>query len=288
MAWYTANGRHELPWRLTRDPYAVLVSEVMLQQTQVDRVLPYYRRWLERWPTVEALAAATPGDVIREWAGLGYNRRALSLQRLAVEVSTHFGGAIPDDFAALRTLPGVGPYTAAAVASFAFEQSVPVADTNIARAVARVGLGVASQKLAAPLALLAETAAWLPAAGVRDHNLALMDLGAIVCRARAPSCDACPLAEVCRWRGAGFPAADAPLVRAAAPFEHTARFARGRIVDALRAGPVLTEFELAALLPERHAAQLAGYLAALERDGLIARAADGVWALPGDEHGSGQ
>jgi A/G-specific adenine glycosylase len=169
--WFAHNGR-DLPWRRTRDPYAILVSEVMLQQTQVERVVPRYRRWLERWPTPEALADAPPGDVIRAWQGLGYNRRALNLHRAAREIAAR---GWPDD---LTTLPGVGRYTADAVACFAFGHDVLPVDTNVRRVQGRSGI--------------AFTAA---------AAQALMDLGATVCLARVPRCGACPLAEWCPSRG---------------------------------------------------------------------------------------
>ena len=268
----------------TRDPYAVLVSEVMLQQTQVDRVLPYYLRWMERWPTVAVLAGASAADVLREWGGLGYNRRGLHLHRMAVRICETYGGTIPIDVAALMALPGIGPYTASAVASFAFDQPVPVSDTNIARVVARTRLGVPGHKDATPRQLATATTALLPASNARDHNLALMDFGAMVCTARRPQCDVCPLAGICSWRMAGSPAssptaASIPRER----FEHTARFARGRIVDALRVRRVIEEPDLRAMLPERHGARLGEYLAALERDGLIERSHDApsAWTLPG-------
>jgi A/G-specific adenine glycosylase len=171
LAWYRREGR-DLPWRWTRDPYAILVSEVMLQQTQVERVVPRYFAWLERWPTVEALAATSPADVIRAWQGLGYNRRGLSLHSAAVRIAAH---GWPDD---LTELPGVGPYTAAAVASFAFGQPVLPVDTNVRRVQERTG------------------ATFGPAAGQ-----ALMDLGATVCLARVPRCGICPLAARCPSRG---------------------------------------------------------------------------------------
>jgi A/G-specific adenine glycosylase len=171
LAWYETAGR-DLPWRHTRDPYAILVSEVMLQQTQVERVVPRYLRWLERWPTPQALAAASAGDVIVEWQGLGYNRRALALHRAAQHVAGH---GWPDD---LTSLPGVGPYTAAAVRNFAFGEDVLPRDVNVERVERRTGhqfSGAAAQ--------------------------ALMDLGATVCLARVPRCDACPLATDCPSRG---------------------------------------------------------------------------------------
>ena len=171
LTWFSQNGR-DLPWRKTRDPYAILVSEVMLQQTQVARVVPRYLAFLERWPTAESLAAATPADVIREWQGLGYNRRALSLHRAARRIAAE---GWPDD---LTELPGVGRYTADAVARFAFDQPVLPVDTNVRRVLERTGgeFGPASAH-------------------------ALMDLGATVCLARIPRCDACPLAEECPSRG---------------------------------------------------------------------------------------
>jgi len=171
LAWFDEHGR-DLPWRRTRDPYAILVSEVMLQQTQVARVVPRYAAWLERWPTVEALAAATPADAIREWQGLGYNRRALNLHRAACRIAA---AGWPDD---LTELPGVGRYTADAVARFAFDRPVLPVDVNVSRVLDRSGgsFGPASAH-------------------------ALMDLGATVCLARVPRCELCPLSERCPSRG---------------------------------------------------------------------------------------
>jgi A/G-specific adenine glycosylase len=171
LAWFAEHGR-DLPWRRTRDPYAILVSEVMLQQTQVERVLPRYLAWLERWPTVEALAAATAGDVIRGWQGLGYNRRGLSLHRAAQQVAEQ---GWPDD---LTDLPGVGPYTAAAVGNFAFGRDVLPADTNVNRVQERTGHSFSAAS-----------------------GQALMDLGATICLARIPRCGVCPLAGGCPSRG---------------------------------------------------------------------------------------
>jgi A/G-specific adenine glycosylase len=171
LAWFAESGR-DLPWRETRDPYAILVSEVMLQQTQVERVIPRYLAWLERWPSAEALAAASPADVIREWQGLGYNRRGLNLHRAARQIAA---AGWPED---LTELPGVGPYTAAAVASFAFRRAVLPVDTNVRRVQERTGHEFS------------------PSAGQ-----ALMDLGATVCLARIPRCGACPLANGCPSRG---------------------------------------------------------------------------------------
>ncbi len=176
LEWFGEHGR-DLPWRHTRDPYAILVSEVMLQQTQVGRVIPRYLAFLERWPTIEALATASPGDVIREWQGLGYNRRALNLHRAAKRIAAE---GWPDD---LTELPGVGRYTADAVSRFALELPVLPVDTNVSRVVERTGgkFGPASAH-------------------------ALMDLGATVCLARIPRCDACPLSTACPSRGKRYPA----------------------------------------------------------------------------------
>lgn len=171
LAWFRENGR-DLPWRRTRDPYAILVSEVMAQQTQIERVVPRWLRWLERWPTAEALAAASPADVIREWQGLGYNRRALNLHRAARRVAVH---GWPDD---LTELPGVGRYTADAIGCFAFGRTVLPVDVNVRRVTERTGFAFSAQAVQA-----------------------LMDLGATVCLARVPRCGVCPLAETCPSRG---------------------------------------------------------------------------------------
>jgi A/G-specific adenine glycosylase len=201
LAWFDANGR-DLPWRRTRDPYAILVSEVMAQQTQVERVVPRWQRWLERWPTVEALAAAPAADVIREWQGLGYNRRALALHRAAQQVAAH---GWPDD---LTELPGVGPYTADAVACFAFGRDVLPVDVNVRRVSERTGH------------------AFSPAAAQ-----ALMDLGKSVCLARVPRCEICPLAVGCPSRGRRFE----PL-RRQGPFEGSFRQRRAEALRAVVAG----------------------------------------------------
>ena len=188
LVWYADHAR-DLPWRRTRDPYAILVSEVMLQQTQVERVIPRYLAWRARWPTVEALAAASPADVIREWQGLGYNRRGLNLHRAARAVAEH---GWPDD---LTELPGVGPYTAGAVANFSFGRGELPIDTNVRRVQERTGH------------------AFSPRAAQ-----ALMDLGATICLARIPRCDTCPLADRCPSRGRRFE----PL-RKQSPFEGSFR-----------------------------------------------------------------
>ena len=182
LRWYDEQGR-DLPWRRTRDPYAVLVSEVMLQQTQVARVIPRYEAWLERWPDAAALAAASPADVLREWVGLGYNRRALRLRDACVAVARD---GWPVTASGLRALPGVGPYTAAAVASFAFDEQVAAVDVNVARVSGRLGT---------------EPAALVPEGRAASFNHAMMDLGATICTARRARCEACPVARLCPSAG---------------------------------------------------------------------------------------
>ena len=279
--WYRTNGRHNLPWRLTRDPYAVLVSEVMLQQTQVERVRPRYEAWLERWPTAASLAEAPAAAVIREWSGLGYNRRAVNLQRAAREALARFG-RIPLDEAKLASLPGVGPYTAAAVACFAGGHRTAALDTNVARVVARALLGEPAARAPYGPELREAATAWLPARGARDHQLAVMDLGAMVCKASAPACEVCPLARGCAWLAAGRPAARPAIQKGTVePFESTARFARGRIVAMLAEGGALPAEAIAEGLPEEHREAGGRYLEALARDGIVALRG-GRWGLAED------
>ena len=222
LAWFDEHGR-DLPWRRTRDPYAILVSEVMLQQTQVARVVPRYLAWLERWPTAGALASASVADVIREWQGLGYNRRAVNLHRAARVIASE---GWPDD---LTQLPGVGRYTADAVARFALDHPVLPVDTNVRRVMERTGgeFGPASAH-------------------------ALMDLGATVCLARIPRCDVCPLAEACPSRGNRYE----PL-RKQSRFEGSFRERRARALRLVASGPQPED----SLEPQ--------IIEALERDGLI-------------------
>ena len=250
LAWYDRHGR-DLPWRRTSDPYAILVSEVMAQQTQVGRVVAYYERWLERWPTAASLAAASPADVIGAWVGLGYNRRALRLREAAAIVARD---GWPSDAEGLRALPGVGPYTAAAVASFAFGEPIAAVDTNVRRVADRLG---------------ADPRALLPSDRAADWNQAAMELGAAYCTARRPRCDGCPAGPWCPSRGrvqiAPRPARRKPAER----FEHSDRWARGRVIAALAGGEPLPS----AIAPAR----LERVLAALEREGLVER----------DESGSG-
>ena len=258
LAWYR-RVRRPLPWRETRDPYALLVSEVMLQQTQAARVVPFYEAFLAAFPTPAALAAAPPADVLRAWSGLGYNRRALALQRAAREV--HAGGW-PDD---LAELPGVGPYTAAAVASFAFGAQVAAVDTNVRRVIERRD-GVRR----GPAALAGRAERLLPDGRAAEFNQAMMELGATVCRPRRPGCGACPVSEGCASAGRA-EARGARRAAAAGRFEDSDRWARGRIVAALVAGEPLPALDRA----RRERAE-----AGLLRDGLAVRRPDGALALP--------
>jgi A/G-specific adenine glycosylase len=249
LRWY-AKERRDLPWRRTADPYAILVSEVMLQQTQVARVVPRYLEWLERWPTPAALAAASRAEVLAAWVGLGYNRRALALHAAAAAVARD---GWPED---LRTLPGVGPYTAGAVASFAFGAQVAAVDTNARRVAERLGHGP-------PDALV-------PPGRAADWNQAAMELGATVCTARTPRCGACPVAAWCA--SAGRPAAPAASARRGASerFEDSNRWVRGRVVAALAKGEGLPA-DIAAERVERA-------VVGLVRDGLVRRV-DGGFSL---------
>ncbi|HSL23464.1 MAG TPA: A/G-specific adenine glycosylase [Vicinamibacterales bacterium] len=208
LAWYRAHGR-DLPWRRTRDPYRVLVSEIMLQQTQVDRVLPKYEEWLEKFPTLEALAAADPHDVARTWYPLGYNIRPRRLHAIANEAVARYGGDLPADAEALRAFKGIGPYTAGAVLSFAFGKRAAILDTNVARVLHRVFVARGDAKAHAARKHLWELSRTvLPARHVYDFNQALMDLGATVCTARAPRCDICPLRGLCRTIASQMPKAE--------------------------------------------------------------------------------
>ena len=239
-AWY-APRRDAYPWRGSHDPYAVWVSEVMLQQTQAARVVPAYASFLRRFPTVRALAVAPRRDVVAQWGGLGYNRRAVRLSEAARAIVRDHGGRIPHDTDELLELPGVGPYTAAAVASMGFGEPVAVVDTNVRRVVSRVHLGIDGHEVPAKEVWgLAE--AWLDRDDPVTWNQALMDLGREVCRPE-PRCDVCPLAGVCRFRRDGAAASRGPSRQG--PFEGSTRQVRGAVVNALRSHPWLTPARLA-------------------------------------------
>jgi len=238
VAWWGEHGR-DLPWRRSRDPWAVLVSELMLQQTQVPRVVDRYVRFLDRFPTVAACAGASVGDVVDEWAGLGYNRRAVHLHRSATACVEHHGGVLPDDLDALLALPGVGPYTARAVLVFAHERDIGLVDTNAGRFVARCLAG----RPLRPREGQEVADAAVPSGWGWTWGQAVFDLGASVCRKRSPRCDGCPVRRHCAWARAGFPDPD-PIEGSAGisapqpPLEGSDRQGRGRLVGALRAGPV--------------------------------------------------
>lgn len=235
VEWFEREAR-DLPWRAPETTaWGVLVSEFMSQQTQVDRVIPHWLEWMERWPTPSALAADEPGEAVRAWKRLGYPRRALWLHRAAVEIAEQHGDEVPADVDALLALTGIGPYTARAVAVFAFGDTHPVVDTNTRRVIARVVHGRAAAGMPAA-ADLDDMAALLPAdrGAAAAFNAAAMELGAIVCTARAPKCGECPIARFCEWRGAGYPD-NAPEKRPKqAAFEGSDRQVRGRIMQLMR------------------------------------------------------
>lgn len=278
LAWFAAN-RRDLPWRHSRDPYRILVSEVMLQQTQVDRVLPYYEAFLTRFPDVQSLASAPTADVIKAWAGLGYNRRAVNLQRTAQHVVEHLDGRFPSDVDALRKLPGIGPYTAGAIACFAFEQDVAFVDTNIRRVLHRVFFGVdVPTPTASERQIVAVGEAAVPPGNGWTWNQALMEFGALQCTARKPACVICPLQTSCR----AFPAVLSALgklpkgvrLKREAPFSGSNRFYRGRVLAALRdeSGEGIVLAELGPKVREGfqpdHLPWLYDVVQGLERDGL--------------------
>ena len=225
LVWYAANKR-DLPWRQSRDPYAILVAEVMLQQTQVDRVVPKWHAWLERFPTLADLARASRADAIRAWQGLGYNLRAVRLHEIACEVVAHYDGKLPNDVAGLLALKGIGRYTAGAVACFAYEQPVAMVDTNIRRVLSRV-----FEVRPAEVEALAE---WVvPPKAAYAWNQALMDLGATLCGSKRALCLVCPLMSEC----AGPALKGKSATKPAGEFRGSRRFYRGRIVEALRGSP---------------------------------------------------
>jgi A/G-specific adenine glycosylase len=270
VAWYAAH-RRDLPWRAAGvSPWAVLVSEVMLQQTPVARVAPAWHAWLARWPTPAATAAARPADLLRQWDRLGYPRRALRLQASARAVVERHGGAVPATEADLLALPGVGPYTASAVAAFAFGRRTVVLDTNVRRVLARAVAGEAlpPPHLRREERVRAEAVLPADAAVAARWGGAVMELGALVCTARAPRCATCPIEDACAWRRAGGPADVHAARRRPQPWEGTDRQARGRVMAALRArGGAVSGAELAATWPD--AAQRERAVASLVADGLV-------------------
>jgi A/G-specific adenine glycosylase len=277
LDWYDTRGR-TLAFRTTRDPYAILVSEVMAQQTQISRVIPAWEAFIRRFPTVTDLADASPADVLRAWQGMGYDRRALNLHRAARAIVAEHGGRVPSAIAALEALPGIGPYTARAVASIAFGQRVGAVDTNVRRVLGRAhGLDGPAPAAGSP-SLQAVADASVDPDRPADWTHAVMDLGATICRPRTPLCAECPIAAWCRFAAAGV--LEAPrgsragrrTTRAAGPrpsFTATTRWLRGRILDRLRAAVDPAWTRLDEPIGVHDPSAVASALAALAAEGLI-------------------
>ncbi|WP_179470561.1 HhH-GPD family protein [Mycolicibacterium vinylchloridicum] len=284
--WYS-HARRDLPWR---DPdvtaWQILVSEFMLQQTPVARVAPIWLDWVARWPTPSATAAASAADVLRAWGKLGYPRRAKRLHECAIAIATEHGDQVPDDVEVLLTLPGIGAYTARAVACFAYRQSVPVVDTNVRRVVARAVHGLADAGNPSATRDLADVTALLPDDETAPvFSAALMELGATVCTARSPKCGICPL-SACAWRAAGHPAATtAP--RPSQKYAGTDRQVRGRLLDVLRASSAPVVRERLDVVWLTDTAQRDRALDSLLVDGLVEQTADGRFALAGEGDDTG-
>jgi A/G-specific adenine glycosylase len=276
--WFAHEAR-DLPWRRDASPWAVMVSEFMLQQTPVARVLPVYQAWVERWPTPADLAAEPTGEAVRAWGRLGYPRRALRLHAAATAMVERHGGQVPVSAEELLALPGVGEYTAAAITSFAHRGRAVVMDTNVRRVFARVVSGVQFSATAVTAAERQLATSLMPPHDPHVWAAATMELGALVCTARSPRCGECPVASLCRWRAAGYPAHDGPVRRGQA-WEGTDRQCRGRLMSVLRDadGPV-EKIRLDAVWPE--ALQRERALDGLVADGLVDPLADGTYALPG-------
>lgn len=278
--WFAESGR-DLPWREAGfTPWGTLVSEFMLQQTPVTRVIPRLADWLERWPTPAHLAAEPAGEAVRAWQSLGYPRRALYLHACAVAITERHDGVVPSDVPQLLALPGVGDYTARAVAAFAYGHRHPVVDTNTRRVIARSRAGLSEAAAPSTRRDLAAMSELLPAPRQQAHdfNAAIMELGAIVCTARRPECDICPIAALCAWKAAGFPQTSAPRKAIQKKFEGSDRQVRGLIMAALRASedPVpMSVVDLVWSDQTQRERALAGLLA----DGL-AVAIDGACTLP--------
>ena len=281
LDWYDQHGR-DLPWRDPDcTPWGIYLSEVMSQQTPVARVQPVWERWLERWPTPADLAADSPGEAVRMWDRLGYPRRALRLHESAVAMVERHEGEVPSDHDELLALPGVGAYTAAAVASFAFGDPRTVVDTNVRRVLARAVTGDqhAAPSLTVAESRLAERSMPEDVDEANAWNVAVMELGALVCTARSPRCDSCPVVHLCAWQLAGRPEHDGPPRRGQA-WHGTDRQVRGRIVQLLRESPdPVDRTSLARTWPEDEA-KVERCLAGLIEDGLVEQDDDGRYALP--------
>ncbi len=266
LAWYSRN-RRVLPWRRTHDPYLILVSEVMLQQTQVDRVVPKYRAFLKQFPTVKKLAEAKTAEVIRAWAGLGYNRRALFLQKTAQAVIEKYQGKFPRDLELLKQLPGVGDYTARAILSFAFCEPVPVIDTNHRRFYQRVFFGLRKKD---DKQLLAAAEKIVPIKNAYDFNQALMDFGSLICLSKQPLCEICPIKKQCK----AYPnilrkKTRKQEIKKTIPFRETNRYFRGRILDMLRHENSVRLAVVKKKFPELSLDRLAAIIQQLVKDELL-------------------
>ena len=278
-AWFRANAR-DLPWRASPTPWGVLVSEFMLQQTPVARVLPVWQEWLARWPAPSDLAVEPVAEAIRAWGRLGYPRRAMRLHATAVAIHAQHGGAVPGTYEELIALPGVGDYTAAAVVSFAFGGRAVVMDVNIRRFLARYFRGEPAPATHITAAERALAAALMPAHGPDLWAAATMELGQTVCTARDPACERCPVASGCAWLAAGRPGAASRTSRPQ-KYAGTDRYVRGLIMARLREAPATTP-ELRALWPQ-DPSQLDRALDSLVADGLVDPSGSARFALPGEE-----
>jgi A/G-specific adenine glycosylase len=274
LAWYKKNKR-DLPWRNT-DAWGVLVSEIMLQQTPVARVLPIYIEWMKRWPTPAALAAATPAQIITAWGRLGYPRRALRLHECAKVISTQYKGKIPDTQSELQELPGIGDYTSAAIIAFAFEGRSLVLDINIRRVFARVIDGVEVPTAAPTKSERLEREKLIPSKNPHLWAAATMELGALICTAKNPKCGQCPLADQCIWRSLDYPLSDQP--KRTQSWHGTDRQCRGVIVQALRENPALSKKKIMQLwdVPS----QVEKALLTLLEDGLVVAQKGQRFSLP--------
>ena len=272
--WFKKNKR-DLPWRTTT-PWGVMVSEYMLQQTPVNRVLPKWIEWMERWPTPADLADATPAQVITAWGRLGYPRRALRLHAAAQIIAEDFNNEVPEDVQMLQTLPGIGEYTAAAIGAFAFDQRTLVMDVNIRRVLTRVLDGNEHPKPAPTSREKARRLALLPEKNAHVWAAATMELGAIICTSKNPKCELCPVISACNWRKNGYPKSD--LIRKSQDWHGTDRKCRGTIVQALRENESLTENAIKKLWPDE--SQIEKALKTLQEDLLIEAISHKRYRLP--------
>jgi len=272
--WFKRNKR-DLPWRSTT-PWGVMVSEYMLQQTPVNRVLPKWIEWMERWPTPADLAQASPAQVITAWGRLGYPRRALRLHAAAQLIAEDFNNEVPEDLETLKTLPGIGEYTAAAIAAFAFDQRTLVMDVNIRRVLTRVIDGNEHPKPSPTSREKARRLTLLPEKNAHIWAAATMELGAIVCTSKNPKCELCPVISACNWRKNGYPKSD--LIRKSQDWHGTDRKCRGTIVQALRENESLTENAIRKLWPEE--SQVEKALKTLQEDLLIEAISRKRYRLP--------